>query len=315
MRNSLVSIITPVFNQAEFVSQAIESVLAQDYPHIEYIVIDDGSTDRTSEVIARYAGKIIIDHHPNRGQVRTLNKGWTMCRGQFLGYLSGDDVLLPHAVSRAVALLEAEPDAVVTYPDCDLIDPFSRVIRHSVSRVTDYEELVVDQECYIGPGAFFRRSAYEKAGGWDERLRVAPDREFWMRLGLFGRIVMIPEVLALYRMHPQSISFFHSAPEDAQEYLSVMEKYFGIRDLPASIISRKNEAFCRANIVGARIHLRGGRFFDAVRSIMIARSFYNTPLIPVMTMLTRALISRHCHRGAWGLKKLFRIFSRGITSQ
>ena len=310
----LVSIITPVFNQAEFISQTIESVLAQDYPHIEYIVIDDGSTDETSEIIARYSGQITIERHPNMGQVRTLNKGWAMCRGQILGYLSGDDLLLPNAVSRAVALLEAEPDIVMTYPDCDLIDPFSRVIRRCVARVTGYEELVVDQECYIGPGAFFRRAAYEKAGGWDERFRVAPDREFWMRLGLLGRIAMIPEVLALYRMHPKSLSFFHSEPGDSQEYPAVMEKYFETIDLPASLISRKNEAFCRAHIVGARIHLRGGRFIDAIRSIRVARSYFKAPMTPVIRMLMRTLISRHLHRCVWLLKNLLPIFRLGRSN-
>ncbi len=116
-----VSIVTPVFNQESFIAQAIESVLAQDYPHIEYIVIDDGSTDGTPDVIARYAGKVITMRHPNMGQVRSLNKGWAGCRGQILGYLSADDVLLPSAVSHAVTLLEAEPDTVMVYSDWILL--------------------------------------------------------------------------------------------------------------------------------------------------------------------------------------------------
>jgi glycosyltransferase involved in cell wall biosynthesis len=311
----LVSIVTPAYNQANYLKETIESVLAQKYPNIEYIVINDGSTDETSKILNEYSGKIISYSHENIGQAKTLNKGWVISSGVVLGYLSADDILLPGAVSKAVALLQSESNIVMVYPDCDLIDPFSRVIRHSVSRATNYEELVVEQECYIGPGAFFRRSAYEIAGGWDERLRVAPDREFWMRLGLLGRIVMIPEVLALYRMHPQSISFFHSTQEDAQEYPSVIGKYFGMMDIPASIISRKNEAFCRANIVGARIHLRGGRFFDAVRSIISARSYFKVPLIPVIIMLARTLVSRHIHRGVWGLKNLLPIFRRGKRQQ
>lgn len=299
-----VSIVTPVFNQESFIAQAIESVLAQDYPHIEYIVIDDGSTDGTPDVIARYAGKVITMRHPNMGQVRSLNKGWAGCRGQILGYLSADDVLLPSAVSHAVTLLEAEPDTVMVYSDCDLIDPFSRIIRHSVAKKTNYEELVVKQECYIGPGAFFRRSAYEQVGGWDEQLRVAPDREFWMRLGLLGKITMIPQVLAHYRMHPKSISYFHSTIEDSLEYVAVMEKYFGRRDLPAYILAKRNEAFCWAYIVGARIHVRGGRFLSALRWIKIAQSLYHVPVFSVYIMMLRTLLGRHYQRGRWMLKNL-----------
>jgi glycosyltransferase involved in cell wall biosynthesis len=300
----LVSIVTPVFNQESFIAQTIESVLAQDYPHIEYIVIDDGSTDGTPDVIASYAGKFITVRHSNMGQARTLNKGWAKCRGQVLGYLSADDVLLPNAVSQAVALLDSEPDVVMVYPDCDLIDPFSQIIRHSVGRETIYEELVVKQECYIGPGAFFRRSAYEQAGGWDEQLRVAPDREFWMRLGLLGKITMIPQVLAHYRMHPQSISYFHSTVEDSLEYVAVMEKYFGRRDLPAYILAKRDEAFCWAYVVGARIHVRGGRFLTALRWIKIAQSLYRLLVFPVYIMMLRTLLGRHCWRGMWMLKNL-----------
>src|SRR6185436_16378340 len=118
----LVSIVTPTYNQAEFLAATLDSMLGQDYPNIEYIVLDDGSTDNTPEVLARYNGRVNWERQANMGQSRTLNKAWAQARGEYLGYLSSDDLLLPHAISTLVKTLQSQPDAVVAYCDFDLID-------------------------------------------------------------------------------------------------------------------------------------------------------------------------------------------------
>jgi len=165
----LVSIVTPVFNQGPYLSETIESVLAQDYRSIEYIVIDDGSTDNTSEVLKRYSHKITALTQSNMGQAWTLNKGWSLASGKYIGYLSADDVLYPNAVSNLVHALERDPEVVAVYPDADTIDLESRVVTKNVCRPFDYNHLVISQECFIGPGALFRKSAYEQAGGLEAR--------------------------------------------------------------------------------------------------------------------------------------------------
>src|SRR5439155_19151445 len=109
----LVSIVTPAYNQAEYLPETIESVLAQDYPNIEYIVLDDGSTDDTSKVLERYTGRLRWERHENIGQSRSLNKGWSMSRGDLLGYISSDDRLKKDCISRLVAALQAQREAVV----------------------------------------------------------------------------------------------------------------------------------------------------------------------------------------------------------
>src|SRR5207247_391526 len=93
----LVSIVTPAYNQAEYLAETIESVLAQDYPNLEYIVLDDGSTDHTREVLKKYDGKLRWESHKNMGQARTLNEGWRKANGVYIGYLSSDDILYPGA--------------------------------------------------------------------------------------------------------------------------------------------------------------------------------------------------------------------------
>lgn len=255
----LVTIVTPTFNQAQYVAETIESVLAQTYPNIEYIVLDDGSTDDTRKVLEAYRDRASIESQANMGQARTLNKGWAAARGKFLAYLSSDDILYPEAIAKLVAALEADPTRVCVFPDCDLIDQNSAVIKRNVCRAFDLADLVVKQECYIGPGALFRREAFEQAGGWKPELRLAPDREFWIRLARYGSFHFVAETLAGYRMHPRSISYSDVSEQTSMEYLHVLDDYFESTDVPAEIAERKDEAYGHALFVLARNAYRSGR--------------------------------------------------------
>lgn len=260
-----VSIITPAYNQADFLPETIESVLAQDYPRIEYIVLDDGSTDDTPAVLRRYEGRLRAERHANMGQAETLNRGWMMCAGEFVGYLSSDDVLYPTAISKLAEILRTDPGCVCVFPDADLIDERSRPIKRNVCRPFDLAELVVRQECYIGPGALFRRDAFLKAGGWRRDVRLAPDREFWMRIARYGSFRMVPETLAGYRMHTGSISYKETAPEVAREYVRVLDDYFAGEGVPEYLRRRSREAYGYAHLVVARACFRSGRFAEGMR--------------------------------------------------
>jgi glycosyltransferase involved in cell wall biosynthesis len=257
---ALLTLVTPAYNQGNYLGETIESVLAQDYPRIEYIVIDDGSSDSTPQVIEGYAGRLQAERQANMGQVRTLNKGWARATGEYLAYLSSDDILYPGALAKLIAVLEADPRIACVYPDADLIDERSRVIKRNVCRPFDLAELVVRQECYIGPGAIFRRSAFEAVGGWKPELRLAPDREFWMRLATQGRIHFHPEALTGYRMHPKSISYKDVTEETSREYIRVLDEYFASPHVPAEIAARKSEAYGHATLILARNRFRAGDF-------------------------------------------------------
>ena len=274
----LVSIVTPAYNQAEYLTETIESVLAQDYPNLEYIVLDDGSSDETPAILQRYNGRIQHERHSNMGQARTLNKGWERARGAYLGYLSSDDLLYPGAVRQLVGLLESDSSIVCAFPDANLIDDRSRVTKKNVCRPFDLAEIVVRQECYIGPGALFRRSAFEIVGGWRSELKLAPDREFWIRVASQGRIEMTPNVLAGYRLHPQSISYKDVGEEVGREYLLVLDEYYSSGDVPPELAARRDEACnlhpaLRSNKVKVKI-LRNilskplRRLFSAARSLV-----------------------------------------------
>jgi hypothetical protein len=119
---------------------------------------------------------------------------------------------------------------------------------------------VVKQECYIGPGALFRRSAFEQAGGWLPELKLAPDREFWIRLAKYGSFHFVTETLAGYRMHESSISYKDVSEQTGMEYVRVLDSYFADPDVPADIEARRDEAYGHAFLILARNALRSGNF-------------------------------------------------------
>jgi glycosyltransferase involved in cell wall biosynthesis len=256
----VLSLVTPAYNQGQYLAETIDSMLAQDQPGIDYLVLDDGSSDSTPQVLQRYAGRVQWESQANMGQVRTLNKGWGRAGGKYLSYLSSDDILYPGAVRKLVAVLEADPGIACVFPDNDLIDEHSRVIKSNVCRPFDLAQLVVDQECYISVGAIFRRSAFEAVGGWKPELRLAPDREFWMRLASQGRIHFHRELLAGYRMHPRSISYKDVSEETSREYIRVLDDYFAGPGVPAEIAARRQEAYGKATLLMARNRFRAGDF-------------------------------------------------------
>ena len=269
----LVSIVTPTYNQADYLAETIESVLAQTYPAIEYIVVDDGSTDGTRDVLASFEGRIAWSSQPNAGQVRTLNAAWERCTGQYLTYLSSDDLLHPEAIARLVQHLERNPEAACVFPDADLIDSTSKVVRGQVCRPFDLQALIVEQECHIGPGALWRQSVHKAVGGWRPDLRLAPDREFWMRVARLGRIDFLPEVLAGYRLHPQSISYKVVSEAASMEYLQVLDAYFAAGVGPG-IAERRDEAYGRAHLLIARNCYRGRDFAAGNRHYSEARRLH-----------------------------------------
>jgi len=265
-----VSIIIPAFNHARFLSEAIESVLSQTYSSTELIVLDDGSTDETGSILARYGHQFHWESQTNMGQAATLNKGGAMAQGEILGYLSADDVLYPKAVARAVATLNADTGLVAVYPDFEQIDEASRVLSIVHTPEFDYAEMVLRATCPPGPGAFFRRSAYEAAGGWDVTLRRIPDFEFWLRLGLIGRFRRIPEVLANYRVHDKAQSFSAVNVSQADEIVRVIDALLENPNLSSKIREKANMARANARLHAARMHLLSRRTVRGMQAAVSA---------------------------------------------
>lgn len=303
----LVSIVIPSYNHAAHLRAAIESVLAQDYPDTELIVIDDGSTDGSPEILASFGRRFHWERQSNSGQADALNKGWHRAHGEILAYLSADDLLFPDAVRRSVDALRSYPDAVLTYCDFNLIDPQSRLIRRVRAPDFDYRRMVTQLVCPPGPGAFFRRSAWRNAGPWNPAYRQHGDLEFWLRLGLQGGFHRIPEVLAAFRVHPGSQSF---ASQRGEEPPRMMQEYFANPRLPAALQAAKDQALSSAYLESARLYFRSGEYRRSFAACRTAFALYPRHLVSTRTLRLafNALFNRAGHRLLWLLRR-----ARGAT--
>jgi len=246
----LVSVITPAYNRADYLEEVIQSVLAQDYPNVEYLVLDDGSTDGTPAILERYRDRIRASRHANMGETRTVNRGFELATGDIIGVINSDDPLLPGAISRSVDAFVANPTLVVTYPDWNMIDAKGALIRTVRPPDYDYVDMLRWHHCLPGPGAFFRREVAERLGGRDPQFRFIADFDFWLRAGLLGPFAHIPEVLATFRSHPSGASSASRGRRMAQEHLDLVRKIYALPDLPERARAVRREAFSSAYYVG-----------------------------------------------------------------
>ena len=259
-----VSLITPVYNQCEYLAATIESVLAQDYAALEYLVIDDGSSDGSLELARRYEaahpGRLRVLTQANAGQAATLNRGWAMSQGELIGYLSSDDTLEPGAISALVQALEQHPACSVAYGDFRLMDAAGHCFRDVQAEDFDERRLTVDLVCQPGPGALMRRSVFLSEGGWDAGLRQVPDFEFWMRASRHGAFVRVPQLLARYRVHEGSASFRPVSTERCDEIATVVGRYWQSGNEKLA-----RDAKARSHVLAARLHAQSGRLGVALR--------------------------------------------------
>jgi glycosyltransferase involved in cell wall biosynthesis len=247
----LVSIITPAYNRASYLDETIQSVLGQDYPRIEYIVLDDGSTDNTREVLAKYSGTIYWESHSNMGETRTANKGFGMAKGEIVCIVNSDDPLLPGAVNTAVEFLQSHSDILVAYPDWARIGPDSQVIEYVQVPEYDYLYMLRRHQCIVGPGAFIRCKSFDLARMRDPEFRYVADFEYWLRLGLYGPFARIPKTLATFRAHPDSVSVSHMGTAMADEHIRMMQKFYSHPNLSPKVLEVRAEAFSWAHYVAA----------------------------------------------------------------
>jgi GT2 family glycosyltransferase len=208
-----------------FLEETIESVLAQDYPNLEYIVLDGGSDDGTVELLRRYEGRLRWRSEPDEGAAAALRAGFAEARGEILGWLNADDTLLPGALRAAVEALEAAPDAVAVYGDAWWVDETGARLRLYPTREFSIEALA--EECFLcQPACFFRARAYHQAGGIDASYRSAFDYDLWVRLARLGPLLWMRQQWACSRMHPSNKSLGQRG-EAFAEGMRVLQRRFG----------------------------------------------------------------------------------------
>lgn len=235
-----VSLVTPSFNQAAFLEETIQSVLRQDYPNIEYLVVDGGSTDGSVDILRRYADRLAWwVSEPDNGQTHAIIKGFARARGKYLGWLCSDDVLEPSMVSISVDYHRRHPEVACTHGDRIRIDAKGNI--YSLLRYPEFRPwflrygMTLPQETTL-----FTREAYDAVGGLDESLHMAMDFDLWCKFSARYAIRHIPAVLGRFRAHAtnKSTQFTHQA-ESAdsgpyfEEYRRLFPRHFGRAYRPA----------------------------------------------------------------------------------
>lgn len=205
--NPRVSIITPSYNQGRYIEATIRSVLAQDYPNIEYLIIDGGSQDDSVEIIRRYEDRLTSwVSEKDKGHADALNKGFSRASGEILAWLNSDDTYYPGAISDAVAYLKANPQVGMVYADANLTDHSGQVIGKFAARQTSYQAMLRGAVHIPQATTFFRADVWRQVGPLDLSLFFSFDYDLWVKIAKVCEIRYLPRLWADFRMHDQGKS-------------------------------------------------------------------------------------------------------------
>lgn len=285
----LVSVVIPAYNCARYVEEAIGSALAQDYPALEVVVVEDGSTDATLEKLTqlqdRYPDRVRVFTQPNSGSAVARNRGIREARGEFIAFLDADDIWLPEKIRAQIAYLQSHPDVALVYcdylewlPGVDAAELTSERNRGLALDAVDdtqsgwlYPRLLTD--CIVWTSSVVaRRSLLETIGDFDATLRRGQDYDYWLRASQATRIVKLARVMALYRIVDDSISRRKHAVNYQYEVLKKNLKRWGRRSRDGQTLSllRLQSRMFETWYHFSTLQYRFGAYGDAMRSALKA---------------------------------------------
>ena len=284
----LVSIVTPSFNQGKFIRETIESVLSQDYPNIEYWVIDGGSQDETVSICKEYEhdSRFHWLSEKDRGHADAVNKGWCRCRGEIFGWLNSDDTYLASAVRTQVNYLAAHLDVDVVYGDCLFIDANSKPTGKYWGRPFSlYQQL--RYSCVPQPTAFLRAQTVRDVGPLDLSLRLALDVEYWLRIGLHHQIRHNPHEIATYRFHDESATI--SQVVAFNQYLKqIVDTFYAQEAIPKLLSQKKSSIYADLMLSLGTSYAKSQQPREALK--YLRRSFTYSSFRPRMLSLSLYIV-------------------------
>lgn len=220
------SIVTPSFNQAEYIEETIQSIHAQGYPDLEHLVIDGGSTDGTLEILKRSEHGLHWISEPDEGQANAINKGFKRATGDIIAWLNSDDIYLPGTLRRVADFFARRPEVDVVYGDYYLIDHQGAVLLRKKEIPFDYNILLYGLDYISQPATFFRRHVLDRVGYLDETLHYGLDWEYWLRIAQAGLVFAhMPDYLAGARWHGQAKTL-DAPPEMYAEHRAIRDRYW-----------------------------------------------------------------------------------------
>jgi len=225
-----ISVITPSFNQGHLIKETIDSVLNQNYPNLEFIVMDGGSTDDTVKILKKYKGKLSFISKKDKGQADAINKGIKKSSGEILTYLNSDDVMLPNTLNIVAEYFKENKNALWITGDYFIIDEKGNKIQSFVAnykrflRKFPYFNVLAVANFIIQPSTFFRRKLIKELGYFDKSLDLCMDYDFWMRIIKQHPLHVLPNHFSLFRIHSLSKGGIQYKKQFAQEH-QVLTRY------------------------------------------------------------------------------------------
>lgn len=254
---TLVSIVTPSYNQSAFLEETILSVLQQEDVDIEHIIIDGGSTDGSLDIIKKYAGRLAWwVSERDSGQADAINKGLRRATGEYIAWLNSDDLYMPGAVAQAAAALGSNPEVGFVFGDAITIDTQGRKLNDLTFGDWGLEELMAFR-IICQPAVFMRRSVLEKAGYLDTTYHYMLDHQLWLRLARIAPIQHIPSTWAAARHHPEAKNVAQPAGF-SDETLRLLEWMREQPDLAPLVASNRRRVEAGAYRLNGRYLLDGG---------------------------------------------------------
>lgn len=224
------SVITPSYNQAKFIERTIKSVLDQNYPDLEYIVMDGGSTDDTIEILKKYSDRIIWKSEKDNGQTEAINKGLKIATGDIVAYINSDDTYEPGAFAKVIEFFQNNPDKKWAYGKCKIINENDQEIRKPITLyknllLRNYSYAKLLSENFISqPATFWKREIHSETGFFDESEHYCMDYEFWLRIGQKYQAEVMDDYLANFRYYSNSKSG-SANKKQFQDELRIAKKY------------------------------------------------------------------------------------------
>lgn len=231
------TIMTPVYNGEKYIEETIESVInAKINIKYEYIVLDDGSTDSTPNLLNNYAQSIKILTHKNIGESATVNRGLKNALGKFVLILNADDPMLsPELVNSGCKILIENPSISALFPDWKIIDQFGTTLKINILPEYSDELLIGRSKCLPGPGTIFDRNLALAIGGRGAKWKYVGDYDFWLRFSRVGKIERLPKVLAQWRENETSTSISNRGLEMAIERIKVIEDFLAANEVQTQL--------------------------------------------------------------------------------
>jgi len=294
-----ITIITPTHNRARLLKQTMQSVLSAGYERLQYVIVDDASSDETPQVVAemaaRYPGRVHYLRQPvNAGESAAINAGLAASNGELIATLSDDDLLLPEWFEVVPAVMRRHPQLVAAYPDWHVIDENGQQLRTVKMAQYDFKTLFASHHSAPGAGVVIRASAISR----DEplrssRYRYAPDYLMWLTLALRGPMARIPEPLACWREHGHSITVAATHPAKSMEMIALAEAFVARHKEHPLVRRHGRKLRCRAYLHACQLALRCRDWPRALRWLASAVCCH----APWAMFLAGSYVLNRVHRG------------------